>query len=159
MDEPTVDDILRALEKHEEAMAALYAALGERLADTKSLWDRLVLEENAHADVVGTLRRQLRSRRLIVNTRKFNTAALRTSTAFIEERVKEIEARGITQLRALSLASGVEHAIIEKEFYTVVESDSTEMKKEFQALHEHTIRHRALIDEYLEAERRKIPLG
>jgi hypothetical protein len=156
MKDPTNKDLLSILEEHEEAIASLYAAFSVCLPEMKALWDQLVHEEKAHVEVLRMLRERLESGGVLLNTRKFNMAAVQTSLDYIKRHIAKIPSEGITALRALSLALNFEHAIIEKEFFCIFESDSTEMKSEFQALRDHTASHQKLLEGYLESEKRRM---
>lgn len=156
MNDPTNHDLLNILAEHEEALAALYAAFSVCLPEMKTLWDQLVHEEHAHAEVLRMLRARLESGGAHLNTRKFNIAAVQTSLDFIARHIATILSEGTTPLYALSLALNLEYALIEKEFFCVCESDSTEMKDDFQSLRDHITGHQKIIEGYLELEKRRM---
>ena len=154
MIDTTNSDIVRVLEEHEEVIGSLYAAFADCLPQMGDFWRKLAAQEKAHADVLRSLRKRLEFHGVMLNTRKFNRQAVQTSLGFIRQLLERIPREPMTPVRALSLAADYEQAMIEKDFFAVFESDAAEMKRDFQALRNHTARHRKLILERLEAEKR-----
>ena len=143
------------LEEHEEAIASLYAVFSSCLPETKDFWAGLVLEEKCHASWLRTLRERLESDGSLLNRRQFNTAAIQTSIDYVKRRINEVSSQGITTLRALVIGLDLEAALLEKDFFRILESDSTEMKKQFNALIDQTASHRKMLEAQLAVERAK----
>ncbi len=149
-------EIVNLLIEHEAAIASLYTAMSLGLPEMKDFWGRLIREEKAHAEVLRMLQRRLEAGGVFLNTRKFNEAAIRSSIDYIQRQVAKIATEGITKLRALALALNVEQAMLENELFRVFESDSADMKHEFQALRGHTVIHQKLLEQHLATAKNRV---
>lgn len=145
-------DIVDLLMEHEEALASLFSTFGDALPEMTEFWERLKHDECAHAEVLRMLLKTLESKRMLLNERKFNSAAVRTTIDYIERLIATVHTSEITSIRALSLAVDSEHCSLERDFFEVFESDSIDMKKEFRELRAHEEKHREAIEERLRIE-------
>ena len=155
MENATNQELLGILIQHEDALAGMYGTFGSALPGMKVFFTRLVQEEKAHADVLRALSGQLESGGILLNRRKFNAVAVKSSIEYIQRQVVKISGEGITPIKALALAIDCENAIIEKGLFGVFETDSVAMKHEFQALCDHTIAHKKILENTLAAEKKK----
>jgi hypothetical protein len=146
-------DIFDLLIEQEEQMARLYLAYQNRLPDHRDFWGQLVVEENAHANVLIELSQTIDNHTVFFDQRKFNAIGLKGSIDYIRKQIDIANAGPVTALRALATAYDLETTLIEKEFFTVVMSDSVKIKTEFQTLQDHTHEHRQRIAIALNDER------
>jgi hypothetical protein len=146
-------DLLDLLQRHEEAIADIYAVFSHQIPSMKTFWAKLANEEISHAMVITMIRKAIGNDNLSLDTRKFNVTAVQTAIAFISRQTEQIRTQGTTPIKALALATDLEKAMIEREFFSVFESDSPVMKKEFIELHEHTIQHQNMLQSMLDKEK------
>lgn len=133
-------------------MAELYGAFGKLLPHMAPFWDRLVGDERAHAEVIRALAARVLTDRLLMKPRNLSREGIERSIGAIERQIREAQASGVTSLRALTVALGVEKGMLEKRYFETFEADSEEMKAEFDALREHTEEHARRIEERLAGE-------
>jgi hypothetical protein len=116
-------------------------------------WNQLVREEKSHAMVITMLRDVIGKKKLLLDTHRFKTVAVENAIAFIEQQTDRVAAEGTTPLKALSLAIDIEKAMIERDFFTVFDSDTPMIRKEFSDLREHTMKHQKMLERMLNIEK------
>ncbi|MDD4869725.1 MAG: ferritin family protein [Kiritimatiellae bacterium] len=141
MNNPTGISILDVLIQNEEAVGSLYKACALKFPDFAEFWQRLVMEEKAHADILRELAKQLKTQQVFLNERKFNVTGVRTTINHVNKQRQLVEAGSVTLLQVTAIALDIERSIIDREYFEVFETDSLSMKKEFEALKEHTSEH------------------
>ncbi|HAS82820.1 MAG TPA: hypothetical protein DCS43_09150 [Verrucomicrobia bacterium] len=149
------NDLLERLQQHEEAVAEIYATFGDRIPCMADFWSNLVNEEKSHAMVINMIRKAIGNANLSLDTRKFNMTAVQTAIDFIRRQTEQIRVQGTTTVKALFLAINLEQAMIERDFFCIFETDSPDMKREFSALREHTLKHQRMLERMLEREKDK----
>lgn len=149
------DNLLALMVTHEETIAALYAEFQKAVPGMQEFWQQLVEEEKAHAQVLRDLAARLVRDDVLLANRPFPREAILTAIAYIARKTGDIRAQGVTPAQALSMAIDLERAMLEKNFFSVVESDATDMKKEFEAIREHTAEHAGRLYKALVAAREK----
>ncbi len=150
--EKSVNSIVAHLAMQEEAIAELYGQFCSSLPEMESFWDRLVVEERAHAEVIWKLHELKKTSKIHLNTRKFSIDAIRTNLDFIRRQTEDCQQDGITLIRALSLAVDIERGLIEKEFFRIFESDSPRIINEFESLEQHSAEHLGRVEKRLKME-------
>jgi len=105
--------------------------------------------------VITMIRKAVGNANLSLDSRKFNMTAVQTAIDFIRRQTELTRAQGTTPVKALSLAINLEQAMIERDFFCVFDTDSPDMKREFSALREHTLKHQKMLERMLEREKDK----
>lgn len=155
MSEPTQNEILALLTRHELAIANLYAAYAKAFPAMAPFWQDLVLEEKAHADVLRALASQLQSHRAFLNPARFNGTAVQSSLDYVIRLTADATSGAILPVKALAAALDIERAMLENNFFAVFSSDHLALQREFVALANHTRQHVGRITDRLVKERNK----
>lgn len=145
-------EIIEHLAMQESAIASLYAAFSIALPDMKYFWTDLVAQENAHAEVVWKLAELSKAPNVKLNTHAFNVETIRTNIAYLKQQRENVQASGITTIRALALALDTEKGLIDKNFFRIIESSAPEIARELRALETHTTGHLRQIEKRLREE-------
>ena len=135
------DALLTALQKHEQALAHLYQAYSQRFEDYAVFWAGLAQEEFKHAACLGSLRKQLKDSSDIVIVERFSIDAIDSSIVYVNELVDRASEPEFKLLNALSLATKLEEALLEKNFFEVLSGDGQEIQEVLALLADETSRH------------------
>jgi len=141
MDNSTGIPILDLLIQHEEAVRNLYKACVRKFPKQADFWGTLVREEQAHAEVLIALARELKAENVFLNDRKFNTVGVNTAIAHINKQRQLTETSNTPFLQVVAIALDIERAMVEKDFFDIFETDTPAMKQEFTALRKHSAEH------------------
>jgi rubrerythrin len=133
--------IIDLLIRHEEEIGNLYKACAVKFPDSAGFWQTLVIEEQAHADVLRQLEKQLVTQKVFLNDRKFNVTGVQTAIDHVNRQKQMVEEGSLTLLQIMSIALDIEQAIIDRNFFEVFDTDSPSMKREFADLRTHTVEH------------------
>ncbi len=117
------------LADHEMAVGRLYRAHSERLGEHREFWLRLAGEEVDHASWLHSLFPLIKEGTLGLVAGRFPTAAIRTSLDYVEKRIADASGGALTLVTAVSVATDLEDAMIEKRFFDVVDDDSPELRR------------------------------
>ncbi|OGV70255.1 MAG: hypothetical protein A2283_00345 [Lentisphaerae bacterium RIFOXYA12_FULL_48_11] len=145
MNESTNNALIDLLIKNEEAIGSLYKACALQFPGFAEFWQKIALEEKAHADVLRELAKHLQNQKVLLNHRKFNTTAVQTTIDYILKQREKVESGSMTLLQVLAAAQDIEQSIVDRDFFEVFETDSASMRLEFAALRKHTVEHTACI--------------
>jgi hypothetical protein len=148
-------DLLDMMAIHELAVSGLYQAFAAVLPEWKTFWTTIANEELGHAAWLRELKSKLTEEGGGLNREHFNVDGLRTSMEFLQRTRGDVLNKGITPLRALSMAQDLEGSLIEKEYFSVYKTDSVAVQEIFTKLREQSVGHRQRIHDTLTAERAK----
>jgi virulence-associated protein VapD len=148
-DSPSAD-ILTMLSKQEESIAALYSAFAQALPKMKTFWSSLVIQEKAHGEVLREIGKLQESGKVYLNKSMFNAVAIQTNIDSMTKQIARVSAEGITAIRSLSLASDIEHSLIEEGYFKIIESDLPSVKQELEEIQQHTMQHTLMVDKQLQ---------
>lgn len=139
-------DTVSSLSQQETAVGGLYAAFSEALPETAAFWRSLVIQENAHAEVLKKLAELCSSGHTYLNPAMFTVETVWTNIRNINNEIAKVQSGGITAIRAFSLAVDIEHSLIEMGYFRVIATDVPEMRKELQEIERHTKEHIRLVE-------------
>jgi len=145
--------IVQLLAKQEEAMASLYAVFSSQIKSMASFWQHLVVQERAHRDVLLHLAKMVASGQVRIDTTRFNGVAVQTSITNLEKQRDRAIAQGIQEIKALAIASDIEHSLIEAGYFQVILTENPSVASEIEELETHTKQHIAIVDSRLAAAR------
>lgn len=142
----TVQDVLPVLHDMaglETALAALYAACGERFAEDRDFWEGIRRQEERHAQVVERLA-------ALVTThpdqfqvgRTFNSVAIRTIRANIESYTAKVREGQLARERAFFVARDIENSVLETNYAEAVRTDNLQFRQAMARLDQETQAHK-----------------
>ena len=147
-------DILDLLIKHELTIKRLYVLFAAVFTGHRELWERLVADEQRHADSLAALRSDPTAVRWLTEQTRVRPAAIRSSIQYVETQAARAHQGGLSQLQALAIAKDLEGALLEKELSRLSAAAPGETGATLAGLVGETERHRAAVSRAMEAERR-----
>jgi len=133
-------DIIDALAKNEQYIAALYKKYADRFPDYREFWENLSAEELVHAEKLQTIS-QVKSGDSILIKGRFNIIAIQNFSKRVLAEAESVNIINSTLVSALSMALNIEQSLIEQKYFEVFESDAVELKQVFSSLAADTRRH------------------
>ena len=122
-------ELLELLADHEAAIGRLYRAYSERFGEHREFWLRLAREEQDHASWIRSLFPLVQEGTLGVVAGRFLPAAIRSSLDYVEQRIADASDGDLALVTAVSVATDLEDAMIEKRFFEVIDADSPELRR------------------------------
>lgn len=152
-----VPGLLEALVGHEAAIGRLYQVFSEIFPTREAFWRSLALEEQGHADRLRAIGSDPAVNQWLAQESGLRPQAIRSSIEYVESQIERVRAGGLDLLRALVVARDLEHALIEEQFSRMSGSLNAVATPVLRDLAAETERHREMLSEALEAERRPAP--
>lgn len=135
------DLLLKTLQEHEVLLGRLYRTFAGMFAMKADFWTGLANEESEHAGCIKALRDQLKADPDIVIMERFAVDTIHHSMDYIRGEIERAERGDFTLVSALSMAMKLEEALIEKEFFTVLNGDSEQTRAVMTLLARETQKH------------------
>jgi hypothetical protein len=145
--------VLDLLVEHEEAIGLLYRAYARRFPERAAFWTKLAAEETEHARWIRTLEAKVEAGGVSFDRGRFSVEAIESSLEYVRREAERAEEEELPAVSALSIASDLEHGLIEKRFFEVFEGDSGELRTVLRDLAAGTFQHRDAIQEAWEKAR------
>ena len=133
-------DATEMLATHEEAIGGLYQAYATLFPDHESFWSGLAREETEHARWIRDLASGAAGSALL-DQKRFRTEAIQTSLDYIRNLTRQASNQNIELTGALSTSLDIEKALIERKYFEILQGDSEEVKRTFEALTRSTEAH------------------
>ena len=140
---------------HESAIADLYHAYAEQFPDRRDFFQALANQEIAHARCIAGFAKEVEAARVLVNPGRFTSQSITTSLDFVEAQVRKAANPDLSLLDALATALDIEEALIERQYFRILEGDSASLKQLLQSLAAETSAHREQVRHAWEQERAK----
>ncbi|MRR38031.1 hypothetical protein EG829_25955 [bacterium] len=131
-----------------------YSLFARLFAGHSAFWDNLAGDEQRHADLLETLRKEPDLQTLLLLDPRLKSQAITLSIEYVERRIARARQGGMKMMEALSIARDVENALIEKQFSNINASIPPAAMSVFQELGAETERHRRKIAEELDREKK-----
>ena len=148
---------IELLAEHELAMGKLYRRFSESFPDYKDFWLRLSQEEISHAKCIRDLRSKIEEDIVYFNENRFQPAAIVHSLQYIEQIQREALLPNFSLIKALSIASFIEDALIEYKYFEVFKGDSPVLEKVLRVLADATNVHRDRVHKALAERKSQTP--
>ena len=155
MADSTHQDIVTMLALQEEAVAALYSVFAVKLPDMREFWNKIVGQEKLHARILHAITKLIEQGEAYLDEHKFNITAIQTNVNYIQKCSHDASAKGITDIKALSIALDIENGLMEKEYFRVIKSDDLKIQRDLKAVEDQTEQHRADLKKMLNEIRGK----
>lgn len=140
-------DILELLIRHELALKELYGIFAAAFPGHQDLWNRMVADEQKHADLLGTLRGDRALDKWSLPGSPLKPQAIKASLGYVESQIIKAREGKFTVMQALSVARDLENALLEKQIAKLGESPSGGIQSVARVLVAETTDHRnALIE-------------
>ena len=134
--------IVELLADHEMAVSKLYQIYSERFPDYENFWSELSGDETYHAKCIRELTSKIEQGLVYFNEERFQPAAIERSLQYIEQMQEKAAQPDFLLINALSIASFIEDALIESEYFKIFEGDSAELQEVLHILASATNQHR-----------------
>ncbi|MEW6412120.1 MAG: hypothetical protein AB1483_06540 [Candidatus Zixiibacteriota bacterium] len=139
-------EALQMLIDHELAISDLYATYANFHVDHREYWQSLAKEEREHADTIKRLLDIIDSGKQIINTANFKPIAVKTSIDYLRQSAARARSATIPLPEALSTALDVEKAMIERKFFGIFDTASSEAQAVRKVLEDGTHSHVAKLE-------------
>ena len=155
MNQVNQDSIIETLAESEETIGRLYQAYASRFPEYNELWMGLADQEKNHAAWIRNLGEKVHAGQVFLQADRFKVPAIRTFINHTEKEIETTKNPALKSINALSVAFYIEDSLIERKYFEVFESDSTELKKLLQDLAEATKTHATKIKTEWDKERQR----
>ena len=142
-------EVLRLLGEHEQLISQLYNAYADNFIEHSGFWCSIAKEEVMHAEMLRTLRGNIREGDAHFSKNSFPLKGIMFSMESVKKAIADARSGNVTPIAALALAKDYENSLIEKDYFKVVEADSDEVKETMLKLVEDGKRHRAKVETLL----------
>jgi len=147
-------DVVELLIRYELAIKQLYEAFAAAFADRRSFWQALAQDEQRHADCLSALRSGGMLDAWLQQDVTVKPQALLSSIAYVDSQAQRAREGNLAPVQALSIAKDLESALLEKQFSKISASVSPEARSMLMDIAAETDRHRMVVTEALNTERR-----
>jgi hemerythrin len=146
-------DILDLYQSQELRLAELYRAFGDRFTADQTFWNRLVHEEQVHAQIIEKLRDATQKGVLIFDAAKVGTETLKVMIDRIQRLLQRALAGELNRIEALAQALDLESALIEKGVFTRFEPLTEKARAVLRKLNAETLDHVVRVREMYDISR------
>ena len=146
--------IVKMLSDHELALKELYQTYAVRIPSLKDLWLRLAEDEQCHSDWLGSLVSKVEAGSFSNPCGWPRPAAIESSLKYIRAQIVRAKQSEVTLLAALSIAKGLESALLEKQFFKVAADACPEVRAVLGRLVIGTQKHWQAVTEALDKAKR-----
>jgi hypothetical protein len=150
-------DVLQLLIDHESAIKHLYQAFAASFPDFRDFWLTLAGDEQGHADKLERLRTEPALDEWLRHESQFKPPAIRSSIDYLDGQLARAQGGGLSLLQALAIATDLESALIERQFLIPGGPACAEIRSVLTDLNAETERHREVVANALETEKRLHP--
>jgi hypothetical protein len=137
--------VLDKMAELETSVGKLYEAYAALYPDFREFWAGMVIEEKQHAVWVLELRSRVEKGAAKFSENRFNINAIQSYISYLKDELEK--ASGRTVVNALSIAEYIEDSLIERDYFTIVEGDSDELKETLKKLADATHSHNRQVRE------------
>jgi rubrerythrin len=135
------------LSRHETAIKQLYELFADVFPEHRAFWQGMAEEEQKHSDSLQGISSKESLKKWFMNDSQFQQLVIIGSTEYIEQQIEKVKKAKIGLMQALSVASDIEEALIEKQFIRLNISGPEEIRNVMKGLVADTQRHRKMIAE------------
>jgi len=144
--EQNLSEVMAAIE---ELISRHYFTYSRKFPEHQEFWDTIAAEEIEHAKWIRDLYAQSQEGKLSFNEKRFDKHSLLEFRSRLESMLRQLEAKAQTHTDALKSSVNLESMLLEKEFFTIFETDFPELKDVLKRLAVATQNHRIKLDRAL----------
>jgi len=144
--EQNISEVMASIE---ELISKHYFAYARKFPEHQEFWDSIAAEEIEHAKWIRDLYSQSQEGRFSFNEKRFNKQSLLEFVNRLESMLRNFEAKAQTHKDALKNSANLESMLLEKEFFSIFESDFPELKDVLKRLAVATQNHRFKLERAL----------
>ncbi|MEA3494048.1 MAG: hypothetical protein U9R38_06650 [Candidatus Margulisiibacteriota bacterium] len=135
-------ETIELMARNEETLASLYNIYAKKFPEHEFFWSDLSKDETSHANWIRLFLEKFKQGEITYNKNRFKKEAIKTFTEYLEKNIGKAKSGEINIIGALSIALDIEKALIEKDFFEIMEKDSESMQQTFASLESATKIHR-----------------
>ena len=148
-------DVLEMLIGHELAIKQLYEVFAAKFKNRQEFWQSLARDEQGHADKLASLRSESTMNNWLLHESRLRPNAIKSSIGYVERQVARAREGNFSLLQALSIARDLESALLENHFSKLSDSTSEKIRSILTDLAADTERHRKVVVEAIDTEKRQ----
>lgn len=149
-------ETIELMAKNEEAIASLYNLYSTKLPEHKDFWLNLSEDEISHARWIRLFLDKFKQGEIIFNKNRFKKEAVRTFLEYLKEKNLHAETGNIDIVAALAVALDIEKALIERNFFEIMDSDSETLQETFSNLASATRIHQEKVENLINSLKNKL---
>ncbi|MCK5059410.1 MAG: hypothetical protein KAT34_22360 [Candidatus Aminicenantes bacterium] len=115
--------------EYKELLTQLYQLLNRRFPEYSNIWQKLFTEKRSHIRWVKNLQPKLDAGIISINQNSFKVEAMRFLMQSIQTKMDDLKSNPITFLQGIIFVRDIEDGMVEKNFFTIFQSDSPEFKE------------------------------
>ena len=119
---------LDLLGQQKKSLQALYEQYKRRFSENALFWGTLAADEALQASRINGIKIHLNAGNWYLKEGRFNTVSLKTSLEYVKKKIEEARNKQVSQIEAISTALEIEQSLIERNFFEIFGSDSSELK-------------------------------
>lgn len=141
-------EMLESLAGLETQLCRLYTVFAERFETSRPFWARIAKEEESHARMVNSLKRQLDAGFHFWNLEAFLPDEVKNQTTQVENDIASAKQPAFTEAMAMDIALRLESSLLDSKFYETAQSNAPEFKQIASVLSRATDVHRKRLQEH-----------
>jgi rubrerythrin len=122
-------EAMELLAKNEETIQEVYKLFSQRFPDYQDFWSQISSEEASHANWIREISSKVRDGTVRFREGRFKSDAIRLFSGYLEDTLDRARREPMPLIHALDIALDTETALIERNFFDIVEGDSVEVKR------------------------------
>ena len=142
---PQIESALNKMILLENSVSRLYTLYAERFPSHGGLWTILANEETEHADWITKLTEQARAGKMEIAANRFKAEAVQMMLNSLGTYMAEAGSGNPPLLKCLSISMTLETALIEKDFFRIFQTDSSELRTVMNRLTAATENHQRMV--------------
>jgi len=144
-----VHDEIELVAKHEETLGRLYDTYSSIFPEHREFWIGIADEESGHAAWVRGFRSRCMEGSCKVKEGRFRIKAIESSMNFMNKQMQAALSGSVNILTAAATASDIEHALLDKDFFEVYDTDDEDLKNTLDFLRLETEKHARKVADFL----------
>lgn len=134
--------ITSLFEENEMRVSRLYSLYSQKIPSKKDFWERLSLEEIAHANAIASAFSKTGQNEDAFEENNFTRGIIRYVSDFVQSEIEKAKAsEGISHIDALQIALRVEQSMLEKKCFEIFIPTDQKLKDVLQKLNRDTEEH------------------
>jgi hypothetical protein len=148
--------MLDLMAQNEHGISLLYSAYAGKLPEWESFWSDLAEEESEHSRWIQEFATRVRDGSVGLARDRFKEEAVRSFQTHVKGELERVDHEEVPIVTALSVATDIERALIERKGFEVFDSDSEELRRLLCELTSATEDHRRRIEQAWSEQRKHL---
>ncbi|MDD2321851.1 MAG: hypothetical protein PHO83_17540 [Geobacteraceae bacterium] len=149
----SLEVLLQKLNENESAISRLYRQFARSFPDDAAIWETIAADEDRHSGWLDQLLAICKAGKIRTGSGGLRFEAVESMLDYVLSVTENCAQGKLHRENVFAIAFDIENSLLERKFFSVLESDSREFKTLTQEIVRETYRHRAEIGKHLETIR------